>query len=168
MGQNGQILLPLPICINTVARSISGNWRLQMPSIKSTEDDASRFGLLSGSALWSVAARQTRISLETQRTLLKNYEIVFNSWLRHRQQDVAEGLRTCETISENPDASNAVTAYQKWASGCMNRWADDIKVLGDNFVNMASRVQEVGQEAVTTLEASQNTAPAEAAKRPAR
>jgi hypothetical protein len=79
MGQNGQILLPLPICINTVARSIPENWRLQMPSIKSTEDDAARLGLLSGSALWSVAARQTRISLETQGTLLKNYEVVFKS-----------------------------------------------------------------------------------------
>ena len=139
-----------------------------MPSIKSTEDDAARFGLLSGSALWSVAARQTRISLETQSTLLKNYEVVFKSWLRHRQQDVAEGLRTCEEISENPDASNAVTAYQKWASACMNRWAEDIKVLGDNFVNMASRVQGVSHEAVTALEASQDTARAGAAKRPAR
>jgi hypothetical protein len=139
-----------------------------MPSVKSTEDDAARFGLLSGSALWSVAARQTRISLETQSTLLKNYDVVFNSWIRHRQQDVAEGLRTCKEISENPDTSNAITAYQKWASACMNRWAEDIKVLGDNFVSMASRVQEVGQEAVTTLEASQDTTRAEAAKRPAR
>jgi hypothetical protein len=168
MGQSGQILLPLPICINTVARSISGNWRLQMPSIKNTEDDASRFGLLNGSALWSVAARQTRISLEAQSTLLKNYEVVCKSWLRHRQQDVAEGLRTCEAISENPDASNAIAAYQKWASSCMNRWAEDSKVLRDNFVNMASRVQEVSQEAVTTLEASQNTERAEAATRAAR
>jgi hypothetical protein len=168
MGQSGQILLPLPICINRVARSISGNWRLQMPSIKNTEDDALRFGLLSGSALWSVAARQTRISLETQSILLKNYEVVSKSWIRHRQQDVAEGLRTCEAISENPDASNAVTAYQKWASSCMNRLAEDIKVLGDNFVSMASRVQEVSQEAVTTVEISQDTAPAEAEKRMAR
>jgi hypothetical protein len=168
MGQNGQILLPLPICINTVARSIPENWRLQMPSIKSTEDDAARLGLLSGSALWSVAARQTRISLETQGTLLKNYEVVFKSWLRHRQQDVAEGLRACEEISENPDTSNAITAYQKWSSACMNRWAEDIKVLGDNFVNMASRVQGVSHEAVTTLEASQDTERAEAATRAAR
>jgi len=168
MGQNGQILLPLPICINTVVRSISGNWRLQMPSIKSTEDDAARFGLLSGSAFWSVAARQTRISLETQSTLLKNYDVVFKSWIRHRQQDVAEGLRTCEEISENPDTSNAITAYQKWASACMSRWAEDIKVLGDNFVSMASQVQGVSHEAVTALEASQDTARAEAAKRSAR
>jgi hypothetical protein len=168
MGQNGQILLPLPICINTVARSISGNWRLQMPLIKKTEDNASCFDLLSGSTLWSLAARQTRISLETQSTLLKNYEAVSKSWLRHRQQDVAEGLRTCEAISENPDASNAITAYQKWASSCMNRWAEDIEVLRSNLASMASRVQEVSQEAATTLETSQDTAPAEAAKRPAR
>jgi len=139
-----------------------------MPSIKSTEDDAARLGLLSGSALWSVAARQTRISLETQSTLLKNYEAVSKSWLRHRQQDVAEGLRTCEAISENPDASNAITAYQKWASSCMNRWAEDIEVLRSNLASMASRVQEVSQESATTLETSQDTAPAEAAKRPAR
>jgi hypothetical protein len=168
MGQNGQILLPLLICINTVARSISGNWRLQMPLIKNTEDDASRFDLLSGSALWSLAARQTRISLETQSTLLKNYEAVSKSWLRHRQQDVAEGLRTCEAISDNPDASNVIAAYQKWASSCMNRWAEDIEVLRSNLASMASRVQEVGQDAATTLEISQDTAPAEAAKRPAR
>jgi hypothetical protein len=168
MGQNGQILLPLPICINTVARSISGNWRLQMPSIKNTEDNASRFGLLSGSALWSLAARQTRISLETQSTLLKNYEVVSKSWIRHRQQDVAEGLRICEAISGNPDASNAITVYQKWASNCMNRWVEDIEVLRSNLASMASRVQEVSQEAATTLETSQDTAPVEAAKRPAR
>ena len=139
-----------------------------MPSIKSTEDDAARLGLLSGSALWSVAARQTRISLETQSTLLKNYEAVSKSWLRHRQQDVAEGLRTCEAISDNPDASNVIAAYQKWASSCMNRWAEDIEVLRSNLASMASRVQEVSQESATTLETSQDTAPAEAAKRPAR
>ena len=139
-----------------------------MPSVRSTEDDASRFGLLNGSALWSVAARQTRIALETHDALLKNYEVVFTAWLRHRQQDVAEGLRTCEEVSENPDASNAVAIYQEWASACMNRWTEDIKVLGDNFVNLASRVQEVSQEAVTMVEASQDTARAEAAKRAAR
>jgi hypothetical protein len=139
-----------------------------MPSVKSTEDDATRFGLLSGSALWSVAARQTRIALETHDALLKNYEVVFTAWLRHRQQDVAEGLRTCEEVSENPDASNAVAAYQKWSSACMNRWVEDIKVLGDNFVNMASQVQEVSHEAVTTLEASQDTERTEAATRAAR
>ena len=139
-----------------------------MLSVRSTEDDASRFGLLNGSALWSVAARQTRIALETHDALLKNYEVVFTAWLRHRQQDVAEGLRTCEEVSENPDASNAVAIYQEWASACMGRWIEDIKVLGDNFVNLASRVHEVSQEAVTTLEASQDTAPAEAAKRSAR
>jgi hypothetical protein len=139
-----------------------------MPSVRSTEDDASRFGLLNGSALWSVAARQTRIALETHDALLKNYEVVFTAWLRHRQQDVAEGLRTCEEVSKNPDASNAVAIYQEWASACMGRWIEDIKVLGDNFVNLASRVQEVSQEAVTMVEASQDTAPAEAAKRSAR
>jgi hypothetical protein len=139
-----------------------------MPSVRSTEDDASRFGLLNGSALWSVAARQTRIALETHDALLKNYEVVFIAWLRHRQQDVAEGLRTCEEVSENPDASNAVAIYQEWASACMSRWIEDIKILGDNFVNLASRVQEVSQEAVTMVEASQDTAPAEAAKRSAR
>jgi hypothetical protein len=139
-----------------------------MPSVRSTEDNASRFGLLNGSALWSVAARQTRIALETHDALLKNYEVVFTAWLRHRQQDVAEGLRTCEEVSKNPDASNAVAIYQEWASACMGRWIEDIKVLGDNFVNLASRVQEVSQEAVTMVEASQDTAPAEAAKRSAR
>ena len=139
-----------------------------MPSVRSTEDNASRFGLLNGSALWSVAARQTRIALETHDALLKNYEVVFTAWLQHRQQDVAEGLRTCEEVSENPDASNAFAAYQKWSSACMNRWAEDIKVLGDNFVNMASRVQEVSYEAVTTLEASQDTERTEAATRAAR
>jgi hypothetical protein len=139
-----------------------------MPSVRSTEDDASRYGLLNGSALWSVAARQTRIALETHDALLKNYEVVFTAWLRHRQQDVAEGLRTCEEVSENPDASNAVAIYQEWASACMGRWIEDIKVLGDNFVNLASRVQEVSQEAVTMVEASQDTTPAEAAKRSAR
>jgi hypothetical protein len=50
----------------------------------------------------------------------------------------------------------------------MSRWIEDIKILGDNFVNLASRVQEVSQEAVTMVEASQDTAPAEAAKRSAR
>ena len=139
-----------------------------MPSVRSTEDNASRFGLLNGSALWSVAARQTRIALETHDALLKNYEVVFTAWLRHRQQDVAEGLRTCEEVSENPDASNAFAAYQKWSSACMNRWAEDIKVLGDNFVNMASRVQGGSHEAVTALEASQDTERAEAATRAAR
>jgi hypothetical protein len=74
--------------------------------------------------------------------LFKNYEVVFTAWLRHRQQDVAEGLRTCEEVSENPDASNAVVIYQEWASACMSRWSEDIKILGDNFVNLASRVQE--------------------------
>jgi hypothetical protein len=132
-----------------------------MPSVRSTEDNASRFGLLNGSALWSVTARQTRIALETHDALLKNYEVVFTAWLRHRQQDVAEGLRTCEEVSKNPDASNAVAIYQEWASACMSRWIEDIKVLGDNFVNLASRVQEVSQEAVTMVEASQDTAPAE-------
>ncbi len=139
-----------------------------MPLIKNTEDDTSRFGLFSGSALWSVAARQTRISLETQSTLLKNYEEVSKSWLRHRQEDVTEGLRICEAISGNPDASNAITVYQKWASNCMNRWVEDIEVLRSNLASMASRVQEVSQEAATTLENSQDTAPVEAAKRPAR
>jgi len=139
-----------------------------MPLIKNTEDDASRFDLLSGSALLSLTARQTRIYLETQSTLLKNYELVSKSWLRHRQQDVTEGLRTCEAISKNRDASNAIAVYQEWASSCMNRWAEDIEVLRDNLVSMASRVQEVSQEAATTLETSQDTAPVEAAKRPAR
>ena len=139
-----------------------------MPSVRSTEDDASRFGLLNGSALWSVAARQTRIALETHDALLKNYEVVFTAWLQHRQQDVAEGLRTCEEVSENPDASNAVAIYQEWASACMSRWIEDIKILGDNFVNLASRVQEVSQEAVTMVEGSQDTVPAEVAKRSAR
>jgi hypothetical protein len=106
--------------------------------------------------------------LETQSSLLKNYEVVLTAWLQHRQQDVEDGFRTCEQISTNPNASNAVTAYQQWVSACMNRWAEDFKVLGENLVNMASRVQEVGQEAVTPVEASQDTAPAKAAKRPAR
>jgi hypothetical protein len=139
-----------------------------MRSVKSTEEDFSRFGLLNSAALWSMAARQTRLSLETQAALLRNYENVFTAWLRHRQQDVAEGLRTCEEISDNPDASNALVTYQQWTSACMNRWAEDIKVLGDSFVSMASRVQDVGQEAVTELEASQDTARTEAAKHPAR
>jgi len=106
--------------------------------------------------------------LETQSALLKNYEVVLTAWFQHRQQDVEDGFRTCEQISTNPDASNAVTAYQQWMSACMNRWAEDFKVLGENLVNMASRVQEVSQEAVTPVEASQDTAPAKAAKRPAR
>src|SRR3954452_3462613 len=127
--------------------SISGKRRFQMPSVKITGDDASHLALFSGSAAWSLAARQTRISLETQDALLQNYEKVFTTWLQHRQQDVAEGLRTCEAISANPDASNAIATYQKWAAACMNRWAEDFKVLGENFVNMASRVQEGNQEA---------------------
>jgi hypothetical protein len=139
-----------------------------MPSMNSTGDDASRFGLLSGSVLWSMTARQTELYLKTQADLLKSYEVVFTAWLQHRQQDVKEGLRTCEQISANPDASNAITTYQQWASACMDRWAEDFKILGDNVVSMASRIQEVSEEAVTTVEASQDTARAEAAKRPAR
>jgi tRNA U34 5-methylaminomethyl-2-thiouridine-forming methyltransferase MnmC len=139
-----------------------------MPSINTNEDDAKLSGLLSGSALWSMAAAQTRISLETQTAFLKSYEVVFTSWLQHRQQDVEDGLRTCEIISANPDALNVVATYQQWASACVNRWSEDIKVLRENFVNLASRVQEVSQEAVTMVEASQGTARTEAAKRAAR
>ena len=50
----------------------------------------------------------------------------------------------------------------------MNRWAEDIKVLGESLVSMTGRVQDAGQEAVTALEAGQDTIRDEAAKRPAR
>jgi hypothetical protein len=155
--QKGQILLPLPNCINTVACSNLATGKYQMPSFKSTEDDVSRLGLASSSAFWLQTARQARFSLEAQSALLKNYDAVFNSWLQRRQQDVAEGLRTCEEIAENPDPSSAITAYQKWSSACINRWAEDYQVLRDNIMGNLNQVLEISKEAAAANEAGQDT-----------
>jgi hypothetical protein len=122
-----------------------------MPKIENTEHDNPLFTVFSASQLQLTLAKQAELYLKVNADVLKSYQGVVEQWLRHRQQDVEEGIQVCQMVSAKPDGTASIDAYRDWWSSCADRWSDDMMLLSNNFAQLASQLHHASTEPVHTV-----------------